>query len=214
MNNVPIKYSARDTFVSCSLLTSITNVKFDPNITEFNQTFARLPNITTLPELPDTALILNGTYRYSLNSYTSIVNIPNSVVIMNGTFMGANFRSYTGTNGPAIPNSVTIATNVFQSSVYNKEHNFYAGENITNIVYCYDSSNIRGNFYIRSNKITDATGCFGTSASFRKNVYIPFTYKNGSRSATYSAFLTAGYKTTGAYANVYLYNYTDVYSEY
>ena len=68
--------------------------------------------------------------------------------------------------------------------------------NIIDICKAFDGcANLTGDIIIGSNIITNANRCFANT-SLDKNVYIPFYYSNGMVSATYNAFISAGYSET------------------
>ena len=62
---------------------------------------------------------------------------------------------------------------------------------------------LKGNIFIESNKITSAVSCFANT-TVNKNVYIPYTYANGTESATHAAFIAAGYDEAGTSCGVNL----------
>ena len=77
-------------------------------------------------------------------------------------------------NAPVIPNSVTNMVGTF-----------------------WNCSNLTGNVIIQSDKVSNASSCFGYHDTTFKNkdVYIPFTYENGVNTKTYNSFISAGYRT-------------------
>jgi len=128
------------------------------------------------------------------NSYIIYKTIPNIFLPNNVTNMYMTFYNCQSlVNAPVIPNSVVNMSETF--SICD------GLENITNIPNSvvdmyrtfYGCESLGGNIYIESENISNATNCFDYT-SLDKNVYIPFQ-NDGVNTATYNAFIEAGYKT-------------------
>ena len=182
------------TFCACYNLTNITNLP--PNVTNLGAGGSDLA-----PESPDFHHVGSGTFAYCRNlPDTAVPTIPNSVTDMTGTFAGC--KSFVNT--PTLPqnvvniaecfmvcNNLTNASTIIPATVTNMKDTFS------------DCRNLTGNINIISNQITNTTNCFyNTSAT--KNVYIPFTYTDGTFTTTYNTFTSCGYTTNGAKEGVYL----------
>lgn len=87
-------------------------------------------------------------------------------------------------------NSITNMERTFGESAGIWSANDTVPYNVTQLAACFKNcSNLRGNIYIRSPKITNIVNTFyGSNNSLRKNIYIYFKYANGVNSATYNQF--------------------------
>ena len=133
-----------------------------------NDMFEAFQNCTNLTSVTG---INSNVYRmyYTFHNCTNFnqnIQIPNSVTDMVGTFYGCSNLN----QNIQIPNSVT-----------NMSETFY---------YC---EMLSSNITILSGNVTNAMFCFASPSSLPKNVYIPYTYSNGVNSATFNAFVSAGY---------------------
>jgi hypothetical protein len=159
-----------ETFVGCKL--NNTNVVLPPNLVNMHTTFYG-SSLTNAPIIPNSVIDMHFTFHGSL--FTNAPIIPNSVIDMRGTFESCHNL----VNAPEIPESVNI--------LGNNSSSWCQG--------CFDSCiNLTGDVIIHSNQIEKAYNCFNNT-SLTKNVYIPFNYTNGETSATYNAFINAGYGT-------------------
>ena len=184
------------TFTFCEKLVNVPEIS--NSVTTMASTFQHCSNLVNAPVIPNSVIDMSSTFAFcnklvnapiipnsvtnmgltfiSCSNLTNIPEIPNSVTNMNSTFGGC--RSLV--NAPIIPNSVTNMNSTFE--------------------FCY---NLVGNINILSNQITDATNCFANT-TLTKNVYIPYTYENSVNTATYNAFINAGYDENGTSCGVYL----------
>lgn len=209
LNNVPIMDSMCRMFYDCYQLTSITNLNIHSSVTDASFVFNGCTYATSLPSLPDHITNLQCAYTRCTN-LTSMPHIPSNAIDLDRIFLYCNFNQW-ATN-ITFPDSVVYYSEAFDgyiSYVTNKTFNITVGRNAMTLYNAFTT--LQGNFYIKSNKVTNASGCF-RNASYRKNVYIPFKNSDGTNSATYNSFIAAGYKTDGSYLNTYLYNYTALYS--
>ena len=220
-------------FSGCSLLTEVTNMNTSIQITNMQSTYYNCQTLTTVPAIPNTVITLRSTFM-NCQALSNFPEIPDSVTDMSSTFdnclsltNAANLISNSVVNmGQTFIrcNNLVIAPAIIPNSVTDIGAAFYGctslitapiiGENVTNMYLTfYLCASLSGNVYIKSKNITIASSCFTGSHAARKNVYIPFTYPNGVYTQTYNSFTREGYKTDGSYQNVYLMNYTDLYSE-
>lgn len=206
-------------FQNCSSLTTISNI--NNNVNNMSRAFINCYSLTDVPTIPNN--VTDMTYTFS--NCTSLVNapsIPNSVITMYSTFGWCSNL----VNAPTIPNSVTDLGCAFQHcvnlvnvpsipySVTNMYATFVRCSSLTSIPEIPTSvmsmyrtfancTSITGNVIIFSEQITNAVECFANT-SLRKNVYVPYNYTNGEATATYNAFINAGYTEDGSKDGVYL----------
>lgn len=77
-------------------------------------------------------------------------------------------------------------------------------EDVNNVAMAfYECPSLTGDIVFKNTEITDATNCFWATR-LDKNVYIPFTYEDGTHTTTYNSFIAAKYTTDGSYEGVYL----------
>ena len=131
-----------------------------------NGTFVECSNLINAPVIPNSVTDMYETFNYCTNLINAPV-IPNSVTDMSMTF---NYCTNL-VNAPVIPNSVTDMSRTF--------------------AYC---NNLTGDINIESEIITNAINAFANTTA-NKDVYIPFQ-NNGVNTATFNAFIEAGYSTT------------------
>ena len=206
-------------FYNCINLLSISNV--NENIINMYNAYGLCLKLDNAPNIPNNLIDMGYTFFGCHNLTTSPV-IPNSVVNMYGTF----FSCYNLTTPPVIPNSVVNMRSTFShcsnlttppiipNNVIDMGQTFSECSNLTTapiipnqvsgIIYAFEGcSNLFGNIYIYSQNIISADKCFRDTL-LTKNVYIPFKYDNGVNTATYNAFINAGYNENGTSCGVYL----------
>ena len=202
-------------FFSCSNLVSVANL--NNNITNMCSTFSGCSNLVNIPTIPNSVADMSQCFS-GCKSITEVPTIPNSVTNMAYSFY--NCSNLVSTNGITIPDSVTdidwafygcnnlvdnitIGNNV--TTVYGTFENCFnlvnapvIPNNATNISIAFrNCTNLTGDVYIQSSNVTNAMYCFnGTSLS--KNVHVP------ANSATYNAFVAAGYDDQGTKEGVTL----------
>ena len=209
-NNTLIVNSLERFLSGASTITSIQNLNISNTIKTANFAFYSCNNITAAPTLPDGITEMCNTYQGCLG-LTSMPHIPNTVINAYGTFTMCDYNSWSTTM--IFPDSIKNYYAITSTNKDpNKAFNITIGKNAVDINASFGK--FYGNCYIRSNQITSAGTCFQFRNNFRKNIYIPFKNTDGTNSATYNAFINAGYRTDGSFCNVYLYNYPDLYSEY
>ena len=205
LHNKPwVNNSMYNAFQDCYRLTQVTNI--NNSVTNMSRAYAGCSNLVNVPEIPDTVV---GSLASTFEGCTSLVNIPtipNGITNLNRTF--AQCRNLS--NAPTIPNSVTDMISTFQQC-----QNMIIAPNIPssaiNIGYTFQNCyNLIGNVYIESENVINAINCF-VNTSLIKNVYIPFNYSNKQHTATYNAFIAAGYDTLGTQHGVYLKNINPTY---
>ena len=156
--------------------TNLTQVtNINNNVTNMQSTFQNCIKLITIPTIPNGVTDIRDTFSYCTNLVNAPI-IPNSVIEMASAFSGCTNL----TNIPEIPDSITNMSYTFSSC-----------------------KKLTGDIYIRSNKITNAESCF-FSTTLQKNIYIPFGDGNGAYSATYNAFINAGYDEIGTQEGVIL----------
>ena len=153
-------------FLQCRNLINAPEI---PNsVTNIVSTFNGCSNLVNAPEIPNSVTSMMNTFSYC-NNLVNAPEIPNSVTNMYQTF----YNCYNLVNAPIIPNSVTNIYQIFFNCFY-----------------------LEGDIIIESENITNARRFFSTtSSSHYKNVYIPFQ-NNGVNTATFDAFIDAGYSYT------------------
>lgn len=188
-----------NTFRWCHNLTSVSS--FPTNVTNMHYTFGNCSNLITVPQLPNSVTDGAGTFSDCIN-----LDFPNTFTLENTNISTAVCMFLNCTNMKntpvALPNTIEYMGSMFRYCT-----NITSSPNIPSQVgnvygtfaYC---TNLTGNIYIHSEHIWNARTCFdGTTLT--KNVYIPFQ-NNGVNTATYNAFINAGYTTTGTKNGVYL----------
>lgn len=114
------------------------------------------PNLISASNISNNVVNLSQSFEYCTNLSTP-PSIPNSVTDMDRTFFGCSSL----VNAPIIPNNV--------------EKMQYSFSN------CY---NLTGDIHIKSPFVANADNCFSNTTS-QKNVYIPYTYPNGTSKKYY-----------------------------
>lgn len=189
-------------FAYCYNLVNAPDMSNSTNVISMNDTFYFCHNLVNAPDLSNCPNI-TSMYRtfYNCYSMTTFPEIPNSVTNMAWAFRGC----FGLTNSPIIPNSVTNMCGTF-CVIDNLQNVGEIGTGVTDMNRAFGwCPNIVGDIVIHSSNVINAASCFTSSnASIHKDVYIPFTYDNGVNTATYNAFINAGYTTTGASQGVYL----------
>lgn len=188
-------------FRNCYNLTTTPNMSNCTNVTDMSYAFYYCNNITEAPDLTNCTNLTNiyrcFAYDYALRTAPVI---PNSVTNICNILQGCtNITAF-----PTIPNTIT-----------NLDYSFEQCRNVTTVGYNISSEvtsmnhtfarceGLKGNIFIESNKITSAVSCFANT-TVNKNVYIPYTYANGTESATHAAFIAAGYDEAGTSCGVNL----------
>lgn len=198
-------------FYNCTALISVTNI--NSNVVDMSSTFTGCSNLTTVSTIPQKVKTLAGImYKDTLNiggafSGTGIMiapTIPGAVTNMLGTF--SNCQALI--DGGTIPSSVTDMRFCY-SGCTNLTTIPTIPSSVTSVQSTYAGCTaLSGKVFIESYNITDASNCFD-GTSLRKYVYIPFKYANNTNSATYNAFIAAGYDIYGTKDGVSLKDISD-----
>ncbi len=120
--------------------------------------------------------------------FNRLVQIPSSVTSMAWTFSSCQNLN----QNIQIPSSVTNMSGTFTSCT-NLNQNIQIPNSVTDMYHTFTScTNLSSRINILSQNIANAAGCF-SSTSLPKDVYIPYTYDNGTYTKTYNSFNSAGY---------------------
>lgn len=181
------------TFMYCNHL---VNAPVIPNsVTNIERAFQSCTNLVNVPTIPNSVTSLYFTF-----SSTNIANtpaIPNSVTNMVYAFSGCHNL----TNVSAIPDSVTNMKSAFDDC-YNLTTVSDIPSSVTNMSSTFwNSVNLVGTMNIHSTNVTAADSCF-----YIYNVPRPstLTVHVPANSATYNAFVAAGYNDQGTQDGVIL----------
>lgn len=156
-------------------ISAIETQNISEGIRDLEFVYQHCTNLIKCRPLPESAIYTRYLY-YLCNKLTEVPPIPRNSIMQFGMY-GECTNVVTA---PVIPNKVTDVGQCF-----------------------YRCTNLTGDVLILSNRVTNAQN-FVYGSSLTKNVYIPFTYDNGVNTATYNAFINAGYTTTGSVNGVYL----------
>ena len=169
--------------------TSTTTYGVDTVI--YNNCFNNTASLVSV-DLRDVPFVSNSMYDafYNCRNLISVYNINPNVTNMRSTF----YSCFNLNQNIQIPSSVTNMSSTFESC-HNFNQNIQIPNSVTNMYWAFSYClNFSKNVTILSNQITSADNLFyGTTKA--KNVYIPFKYSNGVKSATFNSFVTAGYLT-------------------
>ena len=181
-------------FYECTNLVNAPDLSNCTNLTSMTYTFGYCNNLVNAPVIPNSVTNMSWTFLLCSN----LVNAPDLTNCNNLTNMYETFSYCTNlVNVIEIPNSVTDMCQTFAycTNLVNAP-DMSNCNNIIDICKAFDGcANLTGDIIIGSNIITNANRCFANT-SLDKNVYIPFYYSNGMVSATYNAFISAGYSET------------------
>lgn len=207
------------TFQNCISLVNAPNI---PNsVVNMLDTFANCRSLIKLPDLPASVEKITSAFENCISAietqnisegirnlefvYTSCTNLikcrplPESAIYTRYVYDGCNKL----TEVPPIPRN-----SIMQFGMYARCSNLVTApvipQNVADVGQCFVAcTNLSGDILILSNCITNAEW-FTSGSTSTKNVYIPFTYDNGVNTATYNAFINAGYTTNGSVNGVYL----------
>lgn len=215
-------YSINYAFYNCKSLMSPPNIS--TAVTDMYYTFVNCSNLRKLPDIPNSVRKMNGIFENCI-LITEMSNISEGVIEMEFTYQNCTnlittkplpesatylrYTFYSCVNLTQVPSISRNATRL--DGVYYNCKNLVTAPVIPNTVYsiyqcfinCY---NLTGDILIMCNSLygADSVHDIFKGTSLTKNVYIPFTYDNGVNSATYNAFINAGYTTDGSVNGVYL----------
>lgn len=220
VTNVPNTVTSMNyTFYNCiSLLTppSIPN-----SVIKMHYAFSNCQNLVSFPDIPSSVINMVSTFENCV-SVTETSNVSEGTRDLHSVYENCYnlvkcrplpesaiytryvyFRCNKLTELPPIPRNSTM-----QFGMYRECTNVITApiipQKVTDVGQCFTRcTNLTGDIIILSNKIQDAQD-FVFETNLTKNVYIPFTYDNGVNTATYNAFINAGYTTTGSVNGVYL----------
>jgi len=207
--------SLNSTFYACTNVTNLANYTIPNSVTDLRFTFAVCYNLVTAPVIPESVITMQNTFR-SCHALTTAPEIPNSVTTLADTFCFCDqldfpagsswenkavtnmYETFYGcnslTNVPALPNNVTNMYLTFGNCI-----SLVTAPIIPNTVNDMRSTfrnctNLAGDVVIYSELINNTYNCFN-GTELTKNVYIPLQ-NNEVNTATYNAFMTAGYSTS------------------
>ena len=187
------------TFEGCSSLTSAPVIP--SNVINMESAFEGCSSLASAPSVPSGVTSLKKTFK-GCSLVSTAPSLPASLTDMSEAFAEVSSLSAF----PAIPNSVTDMSGAFKNcDIPTSAPDLSNVSSLTNVADAFNGCTaLTGDIHISSESVDNAVNCFGeTSAT--KNVYIPFVYlSNGVNTATYNAFITAGYKEDGSVNGVYL----------
>ena len=174
-----------DTFYYCYDLNQ--NIQIPSSVTNMSQTFSYCYNLNQNIQIPSSVTNMSGTFYYCYDLNQNI-QIPSSVTSMAWTFSSCQNLN----QNIQIPSSVTNMSGTFTSCT-NLNQNIQIPNSVTDMYHTFTScTNLSSRINILSQNIANAAGCF-SSTSLPKDVYIPYTYDNGTYTKTYNSFNSAGY---------------------
>ena len=196
LNNCTNLVNMSGTFESCR---DLVNAPVIPNsVVDMSGTFLYCHNIIDAPVIPENVTNMANTF-FGCENLANISSIPNSVTNMYGTFYDCKNL----VNIPVIPNSVNDMSGTFYNCsnlitapvIPNSVNTIYGEFMFINGGLFEGCANLEGDIYIYSENISDASQCFYNTPNEKlKDVYIHFT-NNGVNTATFDAFINAGYST-------------------
>lgn len=166
-------HSAQQIFQNCTNMTHFVNL---PNATSLTYAYENVCIPSIGPSISVNATNMYSTFRNCSNMVScGDLSVCNDLTALDYAFYGCNSLSSISN----IPENVTSMESTFSSC-----------------------ANLTGNIYINSFKVSNSDFIF-SNTSATKNVYIPFTYSNGTFTQTYNSF-TSEYDTEGTSDGVYL----------
>ena len=176
-------------FEECTGITNMVSA-FPKNATSIGWAFYNCSSITgTIPEFPQNLTSMLSAFVECQRLTGPIPTIPDTVTIMHQAFF--NCKNLTGSI-PKLPESATRISNAFHNCAGLTDlslPNF--PNNVTNAYRCFYLLDTYGNCYVHSTEIINVKHCFRGSSA--KNIYIHYTYENGTYTKTYNSFLAANY---------------------
>jgi len=175
-----------------------------PEAVYMSYMFSSCSKLVNAPILPASVRDNGWCWSGVFHACTNMINpptLPNGIVKMNMTFYGCTNMA----TMPDIPNTVVDMPLTFSGCT-----SLVTLKNIpasVNNMYCTFSgcTSVTGDIYIESSNITNAAACFNNTTA-TKNVCIPLKYANNVNTATYNAFINAGYSMSSRVNGVQLYN--------
>lgn len=162
-------------------------------------------NCTNLLGSGDLSNCQNVSYAYL--AYSNCGLITDAPDLTNCSHITQAYGMFSGCtslrNVQYLPESLTTIYNMFTNcSSLQTVPGF--GNSVVNAMSTFDGcTSLTGDIYINSSNVADVTNCF-MNTSLIKNVYIPYTYNNGTNSITFNSFINAGYDEIGTTNGVYL----------
>lgn len=184
------------TFENCRNLTKVSDIP--SSVTMLYKTFINCTSMRETPNISEGVSVC----QYTFENCTNLIKcrpLPESATLTMNVYWGCTNL----VELPPVPRNSTL-----QRGMYTRCSNVVTApiipQNVNDVSFCFTRcTNLTGDVLILSNEVTNAAS-FVYGSSLTKNVYIPFTYDNGVNTATYNAFINAGYTTTGSVNGVYL----------
>ena len=165
------------------------NIKIPDSVTDVANAFSGCNNLNQNIQIPNSVTTMSRTFQLCSNLNQNI-RIPDSVTNILRTFINCHSLN----QNIQIPSSVTEMVYTF-SGCYNLNQNIRIPDSVTNMYSTfYNCRNLEATINILSPILADATLCFGGTNPLKlKRIFIPYKWSNGTYTATFNTFKSAGY---------------------